>query len=346
MKYACPIARTLVIAGCCWLLSTNAAFAQLDRLYQHGSNDPITGKVTEASKNGVKLEVGANTNEYVAGNIRKILFQGDPGELVKGREFALDGQYVQALAELKGIDVDKLKREVIEADARFYTLWCEAKLALEGRGDKKAAVTASLAFVNDHGDSWHFYEVAKLLGDLALALNNHAAALRYYGSLRAAPSAETKIESVYLVAMVQLAQGNATEAQAEFEKVIGVKVATVGAARLQTLAKAGKAVALARAGKGDEGLKLVDSLIAELNPTDVEMAARIYNAQGACYEAKQDREGALLAYLHTHLMFSSQPDAHAEALIRLVELWTQVGKPERAAEARQELQQRYPGFGK
>jgi hypothetical protein len=43
-------------------------------------------------------------------------------------------------------------------------------------------------------------------------------------------------------------------------------------------------------------------------------------------------------------MFSAQPDAHAEALKKLVELWPLVGKPERAAEARQELQQRYPGF--
>ena len=73
-------------------------------------------------------------------------------------------------------------------------------------------------------------------------------------------------------------------------------------------------------------------------------AARIYNAQGASYEASGDTEGAILSYLHTHLMFSNQPDAHAEALKRLVELWPQVGKPERAAAARQELQQRYPGF--
>jgi hypothetical protein len=42
-------------------------------------------------------------------------------------------------------------------------------------------------------------------------------------------------------------------------------------------------------------------------------------------------------------MFSSQPDAHAEALLRLIELWPQVGQPARAAEARGELQQRYPG---
>jgi Flp pilus assembly protein TadD len=115
-------------------------------------------------------------------------------------------------------------------------------------------------------------------------------------------------------------------------------------ARLQTLASAGKAVALAQSGNAEVALELVKSLIAELNPTDVEMAARIYNAQGASYEASGDTEGAVMAYLHTHLMFSLQPDAHAEALKRLVELWPQVGKPERAAEARSELQQRYPGF--
>jgi hypothetical protein len=91
-------------------------------------------------------------------------------------------------------------------------------------------------------------------------------------------------------------------------------------------------------------LTLVNGMIAELNPTDIEMAARIYNAQGASYEANGDHEGAIMAYLHTHLMFSAQPDAHAEALKKLIELWPLVGKPERAAEARQELQQRYPGL--
>ncbi len=70
----------------------------------------------------------------------------------------------------------------------------------------------------------------------------------------------------------------------------------------------------------------------------------VYNAQGASYEAGGDNEGAIMAYLHTHLMFSAQPDAHAEALKRLIELWPLVGNPDRAAAARQELQQRYPGF--
>ncbi len=44
-------------------------------------------------------------------------------------------------------------------------------------------------------------------------------------------------------------------------------------------------------------------------------------------KTQEDREGAILAYLHTHLMFSSQPDAHAESLVRLVELWPKSANP-------------------
>ena len=182
------------------------------------------------------------------------------------------------------------------------------------------------------------------MGDLSLALNDTGRAMTYYRSLMNAPSEDTQVESIYLQGLVNLKKNENEAALAEFEKVIGRNAQSTRTARLQTLANAGKAVAMAQSGDAEAALELVKRLIADLNPTDVEMAARIYNAQGASYEASGDTEGAVMAYLHTHLMFSLQPDAHAEALKRLVELWPQVGKPERAAEARSELQQRYPGF--
>ena len=322
--------------------STNAA-AQLDRVYDTAGEN-VSGTVVQSSKQGVALKRGGNTQEFLAGEILKILYEGDPAALTKGREFALDGQYDQALTELKNITFDSLPRELIKADAAFYLVFCEAKLALGGKGAKDEAARKLLAFAAKYRDSWHFFEAAKLLGDLSLALNDTDKAMTYYKSLMMAPSADTKVESVYLQGLVNLKKSENEAALTEFEKVIGLKAQSTQTARLQTLSKAGKAVALAQSGKAADGLTLVKNLIAELNPTDVEMSARIYNAQGASYEASGDTEGAILAYLHTHLMFSLQPDAHAEALKRLVELWPQVGKPERAAEARQELQQRYPGF--
>jgi hypothetical protein len=335
------IAACFLFLGVDTILNTGTASA-VDRLYEK-SGTSVTGQVTATDKKGVQLKKGASTQTYFSGDIVKILYEGDPPGLTKGREFALDGQYDQALEELKKVDTESINREVIKVDVAFYTALSQTKLALAGKGAKNSAASAMLAFAKAYQDSWHFYDAARLLGDLALALGSPDKAMAYYKTLSGAQSPDTKVESVYLQGRVHLATGAYDMALTEFDKVIGISASTAATARTQILAKAGKAVALAGAGKSDEGLALVNELIAELNPDDLEMAARIYNAQGASFEASGDKEGAILAYLHTHLMFSSQPDAHAEALLRLTELWSQVGQPQRAAEARSELQQRYPG---
>ncbi|MFG0262239.1 MAG: tol-pal system YbgF family protein [Novipirellula sp. JB048] len=343
MNYLNLVRPLAILAGL--ILVTHTAHAQNDRIYPR-SGSAVIGSVSTTTPQGITVKVGGNTQNFVAGEIAKILFAGDPPALTKGREFALDAQYDQALQELRTIKIDDLPRDVIKADAMFYTAYAMSQLAIAGKGNKQAARQAMLAFASKHRNSWHFYEAAKVLGDLALSLDDKEGALRFYGTLRQAPTTTAKIEQVYLTGWVHLQSGDPDAAITEFDKVIGLKVDSVDAARLQSLSKAGKAAALAAKQQADEGLQLVSTLIGELNPTDVEMAARIYNAQGSVYEAKGDNEGAIMAYLHTHLLFSGQSDAHAHALSKLVELWPKVGKPERGAEARQELQQRYPGFGK
>ncbi|TWT52480.1 hypothetical protein Pla22_01040 [Rubripirellula amarantea] len=321
---------------------SGVASGQQDRLYDTSGKN-IAGTVTQISAKGVQIKKGSNAQNFMASDVEKILFDGDPSGLTKGREFALDGQYEQALEQLKTVDLDKIKRDAIEADYMFYTAMSQAKLALAGKGPKDAAAKMMLSFAKKHSQSYHFFDAAKLLGDLALALGDPQTALRYYGSLSKAPSPDTKIESRYLAGMVFLKSGESDKALEQFEPIIGLNAQTPATTRLQILSKAGKAVALSQKGESSEGLALVKTLITELSPTDIEMAARVYNAAGACYEASGDNDGAVFAYLHTHLMYSALPDAHAESLLRLIELWPKVGKPERAAEARQELQQRYPG---
>ena len=150
---------------------------------------------------------------------------------------------------------------------------------LAGKGSKEEAARKLLAFAAKYRDSWHFFEAAKLLGDLSLAMNDTGKAMTYYKSLMMAPSPDTKVESVYLQGLVNLKKNENEAALSEFEKVIGVNAQSTQTARLQTLAKAGKAVALAQNGDADAALELVKGLIADLNPSDVEMAARIYNAK-------------------------------------------------------------------
>lgn len=335
----------LVIAFGIVVCTSRTAHAQVDRVYPLTGN-PVVGKLAEMRREAVLIESTSSKQTVPVDKIRRILFEGEPTALTNGRQFVLDGQYDRAAEELRRLDFAAIKRDMVKADAMYFLARSEAELALVGRGDVAEATRKLLAFVSGNPQSIHFFRAAKTLGDLAVADAKYDQAVKYYAALAAAPIPELKIEADYLTAVAKLRQGNASEAEASFDKVISASVQSPAAARLQTLAKAGRAVTLAKQGKGQEAIDLVGGLIAELNPDDSELASRIYNAQGSGYEAIGDNEGAVLAYLHTHLMFSGQSDAHAESLSRLVELWPKVGNPDRANEARQELRQRYPGWKK
>jgi len=329
------------------VVNSASASAQTDRIYPFTGN-PVVGRLTEMQRDSVTVESGANKQTIGVEKIRRILFTGEPDILTNGRQFVLDGLYDQAATELARLDFKNanLSRDMVKADAMYYLARTEAELALAGRGDIAEATRKMLAFVSANPQSIHFYRAAKSLGDLAVADRKFDQAIKYYGALAGASVAELKIEAEYLVGNAKLRSGNSAEAEASFSKVLGATVQSPEGVRLQSLAKAGRAMALAQQGKGQEAVTMVDALITELNPDDSEMAARVYNAQGASFEALGDNEGAVLAYLHTHLMFSGRAETHAEALSRLVELWPKVGNPERANDARQELQQRYPGWKK
>ena len=319
------------------------ASAQTDRLYP-SDGEAVIGKIKTISKEGIIITAKGKDQTYPAGDIRRVLFQGDPPELTRGREFVMDSQFDQAFDELKQIDLSGIDRDDVRSDAQFYLALSQGKMALAGQGDLTKATQAAMGFVKQNSQSWHFYDTTRLLGDLAKAMGNYDKAAQFYGYMRGAPSMDMKVESVYQGGMVKLAQGDIAAAKEDLTKVAGLKASTAASKRLQTLAKAALAVAAAKQGQGKQAIGMVNELIKTLNPADTATAARIYNALGASHAAAGNDEDALIAYLHTQLMYSMDAESHVEALKELVQLWTKVGKPDRAAQARGELQQRYPGL--
>lgn len=337
--------RTLLCSVCLLTLSLSAGIAlgQTDRLYP-SDGDMVIGKIQSISKDGIVIVAGGKNQTFSVGDVRRVQFQGDPPELTRGREFVMDGQFDQAAAELKQIDVSALARAEMKADAQFYLALAQGEMALAGQGDLAQASKAAMSFVQQNSTSYHFYPTTRLLGDLAKAMGSFDKAAQFYGYMRNAPPTDMKVESVYQVGMVKLAKKDLAGAKEDLEKVAGISATSTEIQRLQTLAKAALAVVAAQEGDGKKGVQMVNDLIKTLNRADTETAAVIYNALGASHLAAGNDEDALLAYLHTQLMYSMHAETHVEALKQLVGLWTKVGKPDRAAQARGELQQRYPGL--
>lgn len=324
-------------------LFASQAEAQQDRIYPKNGN-PISGSVEMVTKDGITVKSGANTEAISVDKIGKVLFDGDPSSLTRGREFVLDGQYEQGMEELKKIDMSKIRRDVIKTDAEFYQNLAQAQLAMVGQGDRVKAVQSMVKFYKDHPDSWHYAEAVKTIGDLARAMGNYAAAKQFYGYMNNVSARSLKIESLYLTALTQLGEGDADKALEAFDKIIAANADSTETIRLQQFAKAGRVAALGLQGNTEQAISESDALVKQLDATDTELTARIYNARGTAFEKAGKPEDASIAFLHTTLLSPGVPDAHAEALSRLVPIWNELGHSERANASRQELQQRYPGW--
>jgi lipopolysaccharide biosynthesis regulator YciM len=103
----------------------------------------------------------------------------------------------------------------------------------------------------------------------------------------------------------------------------------------------GNAAVLVGQKKTDEAIKVLNDIIAKGDSEDAELMAHAYNTLGTAYRQAGDANEAKFAFLHTDMLYSAVPDAHAEALANLAEIWKQLNKPERAAEARKRLGELY-----
>ncbi len=304
---------------------------------------PLSGAITEITKTHVSIKARGSEQKVEVMDIKRVTFAEDPTELVRARDNIFNGQFENGLAELKRIDAATIERDYVKHDLAYYSAYAQAKLALTGGGDKAAARQSLLSFVTGAKDSYHFFEAAQILGDLAVALESYDDAVKYYGAIgKLAPWPEYQMRAAVFEARALDAQGKYPEAIAKYDTVIANSVNTPEATRQKSLAHVGKTVGLAETGNAEEGVKLLVDIIAKGDSQDGELFGRAYNALGRCHLKANRPKDALRAYLFVDLLYS-QPDVHAEALYHLTKLWQQVNRSDRASAARSLLNERYGG---
>lgn len=339
-RRSCFVAVLLAVAS---MASTTVNAQNFSDYVYTKAGEELYGK-TRFLPDGVQVNTKGGMKNVRASEIEKFQFAGEPNELKSGRTLALDGQYQSALQQLSEINTADLTRAVVQAEHSYLVALCKANLALIGQVDRTEAINLTKKAASQNSKFPHLYDCARLLGDLAISSGNADAAKRYYGGIARSRDPNLKIQAAYLMGVAHLMADENEQAGTEFDKVLNLQASNPQVANLKTLAEAGKATVLARTGKADAALKSIDGLIRQLGEGQSEQGARIYNARGACYEALNNPDMALESYLHTHLLYSKQADAHAKALTKLIQLWEKVGKPDLAAKSRSELKQRYPGF--
>ena len=334
-----PLTTILIIA-----LTTTALRAQTrsDTIVPV-TGTAIRGSVTVSNRDEITVDVRGTPRKIPAREVQRIVFGNGPSALRQAHEALGDGQFANALESLAKIKPAQLREDSIREDFAFQTAYCKAMLGAEAPGGTAAAAKEMLDFVRQYPTSFHFYRAVEILGDLAMRLGNYSKAATYYAQLSKAPWQEYKLKSAVLEAGALQAQGpeNYEAALKRYDLVARASVRGPEAERQQQFALAGKAACEAELGNTDSARQAAEQIIQNNDPDDVELFARAYNALGASYRKTDNPRDAILAYLHVDLLCHRARDAHAEALYYLSQLWNEVGKADRATEARNTLKSRY-----
>ena len=107
-------------------------------------------------------------------------------------------------------------------------------------------------------------------------------------------------------------------------------------------AQLAKAESLAGEKKYDEALSVVQQVIEQSPPEAYEIQAEAHNTMGDCYRAANRPKDALLAYLKTDILFSKDKAQHPKALAMIEQLFRELKADIRADEVHETLKQLYP----
>jgi tetratricopeptide (TPR) repeat protein len=179
--------------------------------------------------------------------------------------------------------------------------------------------------------------MSELAGELYLAAGNRESAFQAYSLLVRAPWPASQLKANAALGTIRLEEDRLDDAKRFFQTVIASQDSSQGTSqevlRAKTKAEVGLAKCLVREGDWKTAIKQLETLSIKTDSEDARLQAPIYLALGEAHEAAENPKEAILTYLHVEILFPSAKSEYVAALKRLAVLWTQVNRPERAAEA-------------
>jgi len=335
----------LAVLGCLALWRPAAGQEDSDRIIRYGGLD-LDGTVEATTPRSVDitLEEGASASVPVE-EIREIRFLGEPQELRAARSFVARGRPADALEELAKLDDAAFAGlpELVLIERKYVTALATARAALASGDDVKPGGKLVSDFLKAHPESFHAYLMQEVLGDCLARAGLPEKALETYGRVAEGPPA-MQVRAASAKARILFDQKKFAEAAAAFDEAGQIPTQDAASAVRKREALLGKARCLVASGKVEEAVALTGGIIASSDPDEEgQTLAAAFNTLGESLRAAGRNEEALVAFLTVDLVYNTSPDAHAEALLNLVDLWNAENRPERSREAADGLRQAYPG---
>jgi tetratricopeptide (TPR) repeat protein len=336
----------ILLAAAVWLAVATVSWAfDTVKTTKKGPGSVLRGRVLRMTTQEIELEpsgVAGMTKTVPVNEIQAIFYDEEPSSLASARGDIAEGKYDEADEALGKINADDLKRAEVTADVEFYKALSASRQALGGNVTVMEAGRQMTAFIKNNPSNYHYLEACEVMGNLAVANGSYVAAEENYRKLAQAPWDDYKMRAGIGMGRALLAQGKTAAAQKAFEEVIGNETPGDQIESQRQVARLGKARCLAASQKTAEAIRMTQEIIDKADKDDSDLLGEAYNTLGTALRKAGRVKDAELAFLHVDVLYNTMPDAHAEALSNLVDLFGQLKKPDKAGRCQQILKQQYP----
>jgi tetratricopeptide (TPR) repeat protein len=297
----------------------------------------VRGAVQSESPTEVVVTLGANSTTVPTDQIASIRYDGQSANYQLGESRESAGQLAEAAEFFKKAAAETTGKPFPHQAAQFREAKAVSDLA-QVEPDRQAEARDKLnAFIRSYPGGRHIAPAREALARLQINASDFTGAEATIAALARMPKAGDR--AAVLRTKVLARQGKHDQAIAELDRLIA---SSPKGSERQRYAMLAKAESLAATTKYKDAEALVRQVI-QANPAeDADSQAPAYNTLGDCLRAADRSKDALIAYLHTDLLYNKSKEEHARALHGIVSVSRQLKMDARADEFAQRLKQEYP----
>ena len=319
--------------------------AQKDSVYRkgkNGGNSLVRGKVLSTSAFKVTVDDDGTNKEVAVSEINKISYAGEPRALGRARGHLENERFDDCLESIKKIE-DPPSSKFMQQEIQYLEAFASGKKALRGDPVLTTKVAEQIVgnFVKSNSDSYRLVPTVELYAQLLMANGKMQQAQKEFNKLTKSQWPTYERRGHFFEGETLIHQDNLAGASKSYQTLASLSDNSIEARQYKLLADCQLAKISAMQGKVEPAIATLEKIIQVENADNTQLFACAYNALGTCYLKTGDIKKACRSFLHTELLFSTESDAHAEALYNLTKIWPQLKKTDRANQARELLVSRY-----
>ncbi|MDO4570077.1 MAG: hypothetical protein Q4D38_06830 [Planctomycetia bacterium] len=310
-----------------------------DRVFRYSTENAPLVTVTATSPDTVTIDRNGMEEVIPVDDVKQIVYDGEPSQFGTAREMMSNGQNEDARDLLRNVKDNILNSEFQKQERDYLLAMACVRIAYSG-GDVSLRDAAGMlnTYLKKHTRSFHTYELTLLLGNIAVQMKNWKVAEGAFSTLAKSENMGYKARAYDGIGKVCIALGrgnDALKAYTEMRRIVTDSIEGELQAELLVACQLGQARADVANKNYEEAEKKCEEVLKKISRTDTVMNANAYNTLGSALEKQRGKaKDAMLAYMHTFLLYNTDPLTRFEALEKLIALAEKEGDTTRATQLR------------